>query len=954
VDYDLSRIGPREFEQLSQALVQKYLGAAVEVFGDGPDGGREATFKGTSTWSEGEGAQSWNGYHVIQVKYHHRSACDTREINWLRDQLRREFIHWTNPDSGRRRRGHLPEYLLVITNALLTPAENGGIRQIGELVESFRDALKLKDWKIWHYDKICRLLDDSYDIRRAYSGLITPGDVFADIHHLLGSRAASVGVSIRNHAAKELVSDRGIRLETEKNVAGQTLDLSEIAVDLPALRGRGPSRTVQVVAHVIRHGDSMLRPDPKSEREPHLVLVGGPGQGKSTVGQLIAQAYRASMVVEDETVWPDARHVAEETIYRLGKIHVPKPRSIRWPIRIELASYSDALASGKDLPVTRWIANQIASRGGDDVSVSEVKAWLAEWPWVVILDGLDEVASIRARQLLMHRIHDFLYDAHAVKADLLVVVTTRPQGYAGEFDRGTYEHLILQSLEPDHVNDLVSVLVPARYPHNAAMREEVLSRLHAAIAHPLTARLMRTPLQVTVMTSLLERRPRPPQDRYALFDAYYETIYAREAEKRGELAEVLSRHQPYINAIHERVGITLQMVAEKDGDAEAGLASAELRQLTLERLTDEEYEPEEAAELAQVLEQAATDRIVLLVPKRDNEIGFEVRSLQEFMAARAIVSGSDDFVISRLTTIAPSAHWRNTWLLAAGRIFATREYLRQRLISLTSELDMSSTLTYVLPSAPQLAFDLLEDDLARHSPQFRRQLLRLALDVFNHPPTSFIERNARLLAELARNSADKPLIIDAIERAMSGTADRCATAYLTCGAIPENADHLSPDVRRLLGGVSLDRYQSEALRSWYSAPQTHMLEGKKRSLGVGEGRLGDYVRSALSDTHLKRDGRRSINRMAAELDDGLVIYAGSENDRCVGAPRADANFRSQTGAAAVLLHPDASEALARTLMRIPATDWPATAAIRGHLFSAWQRLPVADTLAELMVSDFVR
>lgn len=47
VDYDLNRLGPREFEHLVQALALKHLGNGVQVFGDGPDGSREAAFDGT-------------------------------------------------------------------------------------------------------------------------------------------------------------------------------------------------------------------------------------------------------------------------------------------------------------------------------------------------------------------------------------------------------------------------------------------------------------------------------------------------------------------------------------------------------------------------------------------------------------------------------------------------------------------------------------------------------------------------------------------------------------------------------------------------------------------------------------------------------------------------------------------------------------------------------------------
>ena len=44
-DYDLSRLSSRSFEQLIQSLAIKVLGPGIVVFGDGPDGGREAIFE---------------------------------------------------------------------------------------------------------------------------------------------------------------------------------------------------------------------------------------------------------------------------------------------------------------------------------------------------------------------------------------------------------------------------------------------------------------------------------------------------------------------------------------------------------------------------------------------------------------------------------------------------------------------------------------------------------------------------------------------------------------------------------------------------------------------------------------------------------------------------------------------------------------------------------------------
>ena len=66
------------------------------------------------------------------------------------------------------------------------------------------------------------------------------------------------------------------------------------------------------------------------------------------------------------------------------------------------------------------------------------------------------------------------------------------------------------------------------------------------------------------------------------------------------------------------------------------------------RLVDEGHELTEAAELAEAIIDAVVQRLVLIVPKKIEDVGFEVRSIQEFFAARAIVTGSDHMVLDRL------------------------------------------------------------------------------------------------------------------------------------------------------------------------------------------------------------------------------------------------------------------------------------------------------------------
>jgi hypothetical protein len=64
-DYQLERLNTPSFEQLIQALGTEILGPQLMIFGDGPDGGREATFNGAVNYPSAK--KNWNGYGIVLI-----------------------------------------------------------------------------------------------------------------------------------------------------------------------------------------------------------------------------------------------------------------------------------------------------------------------------------------------------------------------------------------------------------------------------------------------------------------------------------------------------------------------------------------------------------------------------------------------------------------------------------------------------------------------------------------------------------------------------------------------------------------------------------------------------------------------------------------------------------------------------------------------------------------------
>jgi hypothetical protein len=178
VVYEWSRLGERPFENLCRALAVHVLGPGVQAFGDGPDGGREASFDGPVTYGTAPGG-AWNGYGVVQAKFR-RTGAGTRDTDWLRRQLAGELDKWCDPASKRVSNGRIPEYLIVVTNVRLSSAARvGGIDRIRTVLTGYAERLGLKGCALWDANQLSMYLDAYPQVSARFAEFLTPGDVLA-------------------------------------------------------------------------------------------------------------------------------------------------------------------------------------------------------------------------------------------------------------------------------------------------------------------------------------------------------------------------------------------------------------------------------------------------------------------------------------------------------------------------------------------------------------------------------------------------------------------------------------------------------------------------------------------------------------------------------------------------------------------------------------------------------
>ena len=412
VDYNLSKLNSREFEHLVQSLSTKVIGPGIVIFGDGPDGGREATFDGVIPYPTR--TDPWHGYGVVQAKFLQRSSGSKKDGDWVLAQLDSELAKYTNPESGLR----IPDYFIFATNVVLTAVkETGSKDKVLARLEAFKNQHSLKAVELWDYDKIRVLLDNNDEVRRAYTAFLTSGDAIALIIERLNLQTPNFEETICSFLQKELLSDEFVNLEQAGHGADERIPLARVFVDLHA-RGQPSGPQTQFLASgsdaVYLEGSlgtehagfikeivtvSSERLDPQSlavhslgqtpengvpgHSRGRFVLIGGPGQGKTTVGQFICQIFRASIISQrPEATWSREvksaltmirTHCEEEGInFSL----VP-----RFPFRIVLNEFASALAGNSQQTVNSvfsYLAQQIRRRTEQEVSADDIQTMVGQ------------------------------------------------------------------------------------------------------------------------------------------------------------------------------------------------------------------------------------------------------------------------------------------------------------------------------------------------------------------------------------------------------------------------------------------------------------------------------------------------------------------------------------------------------------------------------------------------
>jgi hypothetical protein len=379
MEYDLARLGARRFALLSADLIESVL--AHRIPEDEIRDNLSSVISGRIAWPAGPSQQVWQGHAYVASIFFTNASREVEENwpgmeNWIEGQLN----EWERSPDRLKWRGSRIEYFVYICNAELGLSFKSEIEpRMNNLIRS-RPKLGIKGFMVWDYGRLCRLLDGQEELRRKYSGFISPNGILADLAQFSGLSDEGMGEIIARQLTGDLVADQWVRLGRTAAPDRQKIALSNVAIDLPISREAEHKFAAEYILSV---GDQALRPKKDKTRTPsHVVLVGGPGQGKTTIGQLVCQVYRTLLLAGDGHLTDEESKLVASVQHALNRVDLRPPKKRRWPVRIELAAYADEDAKN-NVSLLKYIADHVSSRAYASVSGAAMRQWLKSWPWLV-------------------------------------------------------------------------------------------------------------------------------------------------------------------------------------------------------------------------------------------------------------------------------------------------------------------------------------------------------------------------------------------------------------------------------------------------------------------------------------------------------------------------------------------------------------------------------------------
>jgi hypothetical protein len=729
--YNFNNFGPQKFENLCQNLVSLIIGPGAKIYGLGKDGAREATFEGKANYPSE--IDQWNGKWIFQAKYHDINHIGHKEArNSILKELDDELYKITE------KYNHDCNNYILITNVSLTPVFKKGIKDRIDSNIVPKYSKKIKNIHVWGAEEVCNFLDIHTELRNTYSDLLITGDIIGKLIGVIDQKETILDEKVKLYCQSCFNYESSASLDDAGDMDDKKIELQKVFID-PEVGIISPS-TIEInsmpnwlnEAHKSNDKETALS-FILNDSIKKIVIVGGPGQGKSTLTQYISQVYRARLIRKLKELEPDKPYL-ESCIPRI-------------PLRIILREFASSISdSSKVRSLFEYLSQDLSYVAGRDITTDDIHNIIKNNPIILIFDGLDEVPDIDLRNKVLEQINIFINQIENVyNSDYRIISTTRPQGYTDEFNPIQYLHLNLKNLTEVQAIDYATRWISEK-ESNPKEKSKIYSTFKYCIKDKIVHDLTKTPLQITILLVIIRAGSTPPKQREELYQTYMDTIYRREQKKSTSL---ITTDKNIIYGLHQFIGYILQKRTEKN-KTEAFMNIKEFIDYVNDYLIflNPHLDEEQLIDLSKKIITEARDRLVLIESPQEGRIGFSLTVMREFFAACHLVdtANSSNERNTRFESLAKSPYWWNVALFFAGRVGRKLMGEASSLIDICRLIDNDGEEKYLKRGA-QLALDIVEDRALR-VPYNEISAITYALTLLDNETIIFYENVINKLKEI--------------------------------------------------------------------------------------------------------------------------------------------------------------------------------------------------------------
>ena len=725
MQYDYERFTPDRFQEFCQALlVREYKGVQCYPVGQ-KDGGRDAMTRPINDDSV-----------VFQVKFKRDRLKGDDPYALVKSAIDQEL-----PKVKRLADRGATRYVLMTNLAGSSALDVGAMDKAQKYVD---DVLPIPGQVWWRLDLDARL-HDAYDLRWVFSEIVTSSDMLRMlVAEGLGDNSQKRLLAITGYLTAQYELDEYVKF---KQADLQASDLLSLFIDVPVSahrsRGRNLSRNQdvrQVIRAVIQDemaseqrinpskaqvgGATLLSHTAAQADLLRVVIEGAPGQGKSTLAQYVCQVQRMRFLGKDDK------------LSQLPAKHRLVPARV--PFKVDLRDLSSWLRredpiSGKQLPdavpasLESFLAAQVTHfSGGQAFAVEDLTIFLSKTPSIIVLDGLDEVATMAERKAVIEAVSTASARIQSLSPLTQMVVTTRPAAVANTptFSPEAWDYLHLESITEDLIYEYTNRWSSAR-KISVLDVEEIKRILRLKLSSTHVKDLARNAMQLTILLNLVHVRGQAlPDHRTELYDKYIDVFFNREADKN----KVVLQNRQLLIDLHGFLAWKIHAAAESRR-TNGRVTHEVLRELVAEYLTSRAYPTDTLDDLL----AGVVQRIVALVSRVEGTFEFEVQPLREYFAARHLYDTAPYSPAGHpqrgtkpeiFEAIAPNPFWLNVTRFYAGC------YSVGELSGLADQVeDMVTVGDGAFTSFPRaVATSLMADRVFNQAPRVSQRVAALAVD----------------------------------------------------------------------------------------------------------------------------------------------------------------------------------------------------------------------------------